>query len=221
MPALLLAALAPAFVPINLPRAVLPEGEAMPEFVPTGGMQSILDNSVRWSLPADPASDAGLGGGLGIAFEPSLCGDLLPLIQSDPFRVYATCDALQRTVLRTFQQWTIRSPHLFVRDVTAACIKEGGGALAGNCSMADVVVGGARDILKEEYHVSYDRRVKLAHEQAGEDFLPARVNLELDTNATVGLTDGTTLAASAISRARLDFDVSGRMPHGEAHTLSD
>ena len=55
----------------------------------------------RWSLPANPFTDAELGSGISWALHPSFCGEILGLFPEENvglFAVLLTCDALRTAV---------------------------------------------------------------------------------------------------------------------------
>ena len=59
-----------------------------------------------WNMPSDPASTAGLGGGITWAWDEHLCRRLLPRFHEDLlFIEFITCDVLKAAMRRGFASW--------------------------------------------------------------------------------------------------------------------
>ena len=92
-----------------------------------------------WSLPEDPASTDGLGGGITWAWDGALCERLVPLFHEDLlFIEWITCPVLKAAVHRAFASWSANHAHISFVDVTAEC--EAIGRLDPDCPLAEVWV---------------------------------------------------------------------------------
>ena len=76
-----------------------------------------------WTLPADPADTAGLGGGISFAWDPALCDRLLPRFRED-YSIFGTavsCTDLKAAVHRAFASWSSNHKDIHFVDVTGEC----------------------------------------------------------------------------------------------------
>jgi len=97
-----------------------------------------LSRGRLWSMPEDQSSTHGLGGGITWAWDPILCGKLLPLFDERFFN-FVTCDDIKAALVRGFESWSRNSRYIKFYDVTAQC--EGLGQLTPDCPLAEVWVG--------------------------------------------------------------------------------
>ena len=96
-----------------------------------------------WDQPADTLSQAGLGGGLTYAFDPQLCGKILPLFSEDIAGIeFIDCASIRAAWGRALATWAVHHPKLSFVDVTGECAESGdwsGGPVAGEgCSLAEI-----------------------------------------------------------------------------------
>ena len=79
-----------------------------------------------WTFPADPLDTTGLGGGITYAFNPELCGKLMPQFREDiAGATFITCDDIRASVFRAFNSWGANSRFFKFTDVTGECEKMG------------------------------------------------------------------------------------------------
>jgi len=72
-----------------------------------------------WDQPADTLSQAGLGGGLTYAFDPQLCGKILPLFSEDIAGIeFIDCASIRAAWGRALATWAVHHPKLSFVDVT-------------------------------------------------------------------------------------------------------
>ena len=93
-----------------------------------------------WSLPDDPSSSAGLGGGIAWAWDSSLCGQLQDRFHEDAMLFeWIDCDMLKAALHRAFYSWSSNHPLIQFVDVTKECdaLYEG---LGPNCPLAELWV---------------------------------------------------------------------------------
>ncbi|KAL1523530.1 hypothetical protein AB1Y20_018467 [Prymnesium parvum] len=75
-----------------------------------------------WTLPADPTSDAGLGGGIAYAWDPSVFTTVLPKFREDMFYVSWLGEKdLRSSGQRAFDSWAANHKHISFVDVTESC----------------------------------------------------------------------------------------------------
>ena len=98
-----------------------------------------------WTLPADSLDTTGLGGGITFAFDPQLCGRIMPLFREDIAGAsFITCDDIKASVFRAFNAWGTNSRFFKFTDVTAECETLGllhGGQEEqphGGCALAEI-----------------------------------------------------------------------------------
>ena len=98
-----------------------------------------------WTFPADSLDTTGLGGGITFAFDPELCGKLMPLFREDIAGVsFITCDDIKASVFRAFNAWGTNSRFFKFTDVTSECQKMGllhdgqDGQPHGGCPIAEI-----------------------------------------------------------------------------------
>ena len=103
----------------------------------TPPMQSL---GYLWSLPDDPSSSAGLGGGIAWAWDSSLCGQLQDRFHEDAMLFeWIDCDMLKAALHRAFYSWSSNHPLIQFVDVTKECDALYGG-LGPNCPLAELWV---------------------------------------------------------------------------------
>jgi len=90
-----------------------------------------------WSLPEDETSTHGLSGGITYAWDPQLCGQLLPLMRENVANLIS-CDDLKASLQRGFDAWAMNSRHIKFVDVSTACEKQY--TLTKDCPLAEVWV---------------------------------------------------------------------------------
>lgn len=95
-----------------------------------------------WTLPADPSSHRGLGGGLTWAWDPTLCDHLQGRFREDFFFVpFIKCEDLRAAMHRGFASWSDNSARIAFHDVTAECDKlSPDGAARKDCPLAELWV---------------------------------------------------------------------------------
>ena len=75
-----------------------------------------------WSMPEDATSASGLGGGITWAWDPGLCGRLLPRFREGAMLIpFVTCDDLRASMHRGFASWSDNHAHISFVDVTQEC----------------------------------------------------------------------------------------------------
>ena len=96
------------------------------------------------SLPADPSSEHGLGGGISYAWDPQLCSALAPLVREDLLvGTFVSCSDYHAALDRAFGTWSSHHKHIAFRDVTDECIALGHAntsASMRSCSLAEVFI---------------------------------------------------------------------------------
>ena len=98
----------------------------------------------RWSLPSDPLSDVGLGGGITWALDPSFCEAMLPSFHEDApttrhYR-FVDCNELKDAFIRAFATWAANHKNINFLDVTKECAALGVGAA---CPAAELYIQAA------------------------------------------------------------------------------
>ena len=79
-----------------------------------------------WSLPDEPSSTRGLGGGISWGWDPSLCSALLPGFGEDlGFYPYVGCHELVAAMHRAFASWADNHAQINFIDVTSECVRIG------------------------------------------------------------------------------------------------
>ncbi len=92
-----------------------------------------------WTMPTDPRSQHGLGGGITWAWDPQLCESLLPGFKEDFFFIeFVTCHELKAAMHRGFQSWSANNARINFVDVTEECAKLG--LLNSDCPLAELWV---------------------------------------------------------------------------------
>lgn len=92
-----------------------------------------------WTLPDDPTSHVGLGGGITWAWDPALCDALLPRFREDFFFVpFVDCTMLKAAMNRGFHSWSANSARISFVDVTEECARIG--QLHKDCPLAELWV---------------------------------------------------------------------------------
>ena len=85
----------------------------------------------RWSLPSDPLSDEGLGGGITWALDSSFCDTMLPSFHEDApttrYYRFVDCKEIKDAFIRAFATWRARGR----RSATSRCERRGGGVWKG------------------------------------------------------------------------------------------
>jgi hypothetical protein len=114
-------------------RGILPAGSSA---------QSLL--GYIWSMPSDPLSDHGLGGGIAYAWDPELCGKIAPLFREDFIAFnFIGCGDLRAALARAFNTWASHHKLLSFNDVTSACVDLGFGSSSASmrsCPLQEVFV---------------------------------------------------------------------------------
>jgi hypothetical protein len=80
-----------------------------------------------WHYPDDPSSDRGLGGGITWAWDPELCGKLLPKF-GERYAMgaeFVSCKYLRAAMHRSFNEWSSNHAKISFVDVTEECEKMG------------------------------------------------------------------------------------------------
>ena len=92
-----------------------------------------------WTLPDDPLSEHGLGGGISFAWDDALC-DALPsrFRERYVFGRPLSCDALQAALHRAFATWSSHHKYIHFIDVTESCRQLG--YPNGSCPLAEVFI---------------------------------------------------------------------------------
>ena len=170
-----------------------------------------------WTLPADSLDTTGLGGGITFAFDPQLCGRIMPLFREDIAGAsFITCDDIKASVFRAFNAWGTNSRFFKFTDVTAEC--ETLGLLHGSqeeqphggCALAEIWITA---LTREE---SRRRRLQEArrrlHTEGGAGS-PEGGGLHIES-AEQNLDSGGLFVASALSHWRASY--SFRYTNGEA-----
>lgn len=88
----------------------------------SAGVPPLRQLGYVWSLPEDATSANGLGGGITWAWDPALCGRLLPRFREGAMLVpFVTCDDLRASMHRGFASWADNHAHISFVDVTQEC----------------------------------------------------------------------------------------------------
>ena len=86
----------------------------------------------RWSLPSDPLSDEGLGGGITWALDPSFCDTMLPSFHEDApttrYYRFVDCKEIKDAFIRAFATWSANHKQIRFLDVSTECERSGLGA---------------------------------------------------------------------------------------------
>ena len=90
-----------------------------------------------WNWPADETGTHGLAGGITYAWDPQLCGQLLPLMRENVANLIS-CDDLKASLQRGFDAWAMNSRHIKFVDVSTACEEQY--TLTKDCPLAEVWV---------------------------------------------------------------------------------
>ena len=79
----------------------------------------------RWSLPSDPLSDEGLGGGITWALDPSFCDTMLPSFHEDApttrYYRFVDCKEIKDAFIRAFATWSANHKQIRFLDVSTEC----------------------------------------------------------------------------------------------------
>ena len=79
----------------------------------------------RWSLPSDPLSDEGLGGGITWALDPSFCDTMLPSFHEDApttrYYRFVDCKEIKDAFIRAFATWSANHKQIRFHDVSTEC----------------------------------------------------------------------------------------------------
>ena len=86
----------------------------------------------RWSLPSDPLSDEGLGGGITWALDQSFCDTMLPSFHEDApttrYYRFVDCKEIKDAFIRAFATWSANHKQIRFHDVSTECERSGLGA---------------------------------------------------------------------------------------------
>jgi len=103
----------------------------------TANQRLYLRRGQIWNWPADETSTAGLAGGITYAWDPNLCGQLMPLMRENVANLMSCAD-LKASVQRGFDAWGMNSRYIKFIDVSTAC--EERFTLTKDCPLAEVWV---------------------------------------------------------------------------------
>ena len=170
-----------------------------------------------WTLPADALDTTGLGGGITFAFDPELCGRLMPLFREDIAGAsFITCDDIKASVFRAFNAWGTNSRFFKFTDVTGECEKMGllhGGQEEqphGGCAIAEIwITALTRDESRRRQLQEARRRLATEGEAGSQEGAGLQVE-----SAEQNLDSGGTFVASALSHWRASSAF--RYTNGEA-----
>ena len=170
-----------------------------------------------WTFPADALDTTGLGGGITFAFDPELCGRLMPLFREDIAGAsFITCDDIKASVFRAFNAWGTNSRFFKFTDVTGECEKMGllhGGQEEqphGGCAIAEIWITALTRDESTRRRLQEGRR-RLATE--GEAGSQEGGGLQVES-AEQNLDSGGTFVATALSHWRASYAF--RYTNGEA-----
>ena len=170
-----------------------------------------------WTFPADALDTTGLGGGITFAFDPELCGRLMPLFREDIAGAsFITCDDIKASVFRAFNAWGTNSRFFKFTDVTGECEKMGllhGGQEEqphGGCAIAEIWITALTRDESTRRQLQEGRR-RLATE--GEAGSQEGGGLQVES-AEQNLDSGGTFVATALSHWRASYAF--RYTNGEA-----
>lgn len=117
--------------------------QSMRGVIPAGTNAQTLLGYI-WSMPADPLSDRGLGGGIAYAWDPELCAKLAPLFREDLILFnFVGCADFKAALFRAFDTWAAHHKLISFHDVTSACLDLGHGASSASmraCPLHEVYV---------------------------------------------------------------------------------
>lgn len=121
-----------------------------------------------WSMPSDPVSTEGLGGGITWAWDESLCDLLLPRFRERLILIpFVRCEQIKAAVHRGFNSWSDNHAHISFVDVTSEC--KAIDRLNRDCPLAELwvtaLVSGAS--AGEDQGTSQDNRVALTPAELG------------------------------------------------------
>ena len=171
-----------------------------------------------WTFPAEDALDTtGLGGGITFAFDPQLCGRIMPLFREDIAGAsFITCDDIKASVFRAFNAWGTNSRFFKFTDVTGECEALGllhGGQEEqphGGCALAEIwITALTREESRRRQLQGARRRL---HTEGGAGS-PEGGGLHIES-AEQNLDSGGYFVASALSLWRASY--SFRYTNGEA-----
>ena len=170
-----------------------------------------------WTLPANALDTTGLGGGITFAFDPELCGRLMPLFREDIAGAsFITCDDIKASVFRAFNAWGTNSRFFKFTDVTGECEKMGllhGGQEEqphGGCAIAEIwITALTRDESRRRQLQEARRRLATEGEAGSQEGAGLQVE-----SAEQNLDSGGTFVASALSHWRASSAF--RYTNGEA-----
>ena len=92
-----------------------------------------------WTMPDDPVSTRGLGGGIAWAWDPALCDKIVHRFEEDlAFMPYVGCHELKAAMHRGFASWADNHAMISFVDVTAECAAIG--RPDAGCPLAEVWV---------------------------------------------------------------------------------
>jgi hypothetical protein len=111
--------------------------------------------SYTWTMPADPTSTEGLGGGITYAIDDHFCDNILPQFEerSQLGFEFVDCGNLKAAINRAFHTWADNHPAINFYDVTNKCLQQQG-SVAG-CDINEVYI--ATDGSADEDSVSGER----------------------------------------------------------------
>ena len=170
-----------------------------------------------WTLPADALDTTGLGGGITFAFDPQLCGRIMPLFREDIAGAsFITCDDIKASVFRAFNAWGTNSRFFKFTDVTAEC--ETLGLLHGSqeeqphggCALAEIWITA---LTREESRRRQLQEARRRLHTEGGAGSPEGGGLHIES-AEQNLDSGGLFVASALSHWRASY--SFRYTNGEA-----
>ena len=76
-----------------------------------------------WTMPLDPLSTVGLGGGITWAWDPALCDAIMPTFSEDViFAEFITCDDAKAAVARAFAKWCVSPARTAPFDNRCRCM---------------------------------------------------------------------------------------------------
>ena len=161
-----------------------------------------------WTFPADSSDTTGLGGGITFAFDPELCGRLMPLFREDIAGAsFITCDDIKASVFRAFNAWGTNSRFFKFTDVTGECEKMGllhGGQEEqphGGCAFAEIwITALTRDESRRRQLQEARRRLATEGEAGSQE----EGGLQVES-AEQNLDSGGTFVASALSHWRASY----------------
>ena len=170
-----------------------------------------------WTFPADALDTTGLGGGITFAFDPELCGRLMPLFREDIAGAsFITCDDIKASVFRAFNAWGTNSRFFKFTDVTGECEKMGllhdgqEEQPHGGCAIAEIWITALTRDESTRRQLQEGRR-RLATE--GEAGSQEGGGLQVES-AEQNLDSGGTFVATALSHWRASYAF--RYTNGEA-----